>query len=182
MSDFNRMIAPFARRIGNLFSRGAVSSSNGAGKMRTLQIRLLAGEVKDNVEHFEPYGFTSEPLPGAEHVSAFFDGDRSHGVTLIVADRRYRITGLKTGEMAIHDDQGQKVHLTRDGIVIHTAKKCRIEAADLELHASKSYSWDVAGYGERWTWVSGTTWEHKTWQTGATIVAAPQPIHPPEGP
>ena len=31
--------------------------------------------------------------------------------------------GLKTGEMAIYDDQEQSVHLTRDGIVIRGAGK-----------------------------------------------------------
>ena len=182
MSDFSRLIAPFARRLGNLLARGSVSAVNGAGKMRTLQIRMMAGEVKDNVEHFEPYGFTSEPLAGAEHVTAFFDGDRSHGVTLVVADRRYRLTGLESGEAAIHDDLGQKVHLTRDGIVIKTAKKCRIDAADIVLHASTSYSWDVGGFGERWTWLGGTSWEHKAWQDGATVTSVTQPINPPEGP
>lgn len=197
MSDFAKMMAPLARRIGNLLARGSVSSVNGAGKMRTLQIRMMAGEVKDNIEHFEPYGWTSEPLAGAEHLSAFFDGDRSHGVTLVVADRRYRLAGLKSGEVAIFDDQGQKVHLTREGIVIHTAKtcrveaadieliasgKCRIDAADIQLHASASYSWDVAGYGERWTWVSGSSWEHKTWQAGAVVTDVTQSISPPEGP
>lgn len=182
MSDFSKMIGPIARRLGNLLARGVVTGSNGASKMRTLQIRILAGEPKDDIEHFEPYGFTSEPIPGAEHIAGFFDGDRSHGVVICVADRRYRLTGLESGEMAIHDDQGQKVHLTRDGIVIYTPKKCRVDAADIELHASNSYSWDVRGYGERWTWVSGTTWQHKTWQTGATVVNVPLSINPPEGP
>lgn len=182
MRDLAKLLGPYSRRISNLLCRGRVSGSNGASKMRTLQLRLLSDETKDGVEHFEPYGFTSEPLPGAEHVSAFFDGDRSHGVTLVVADRRYRLTGLQSGEMAIFDDQGQKVHLTRDGIVIQTAKKCRIDAQDIELHASHSYSWDVHGFGERWTWTGGTNWEHKTWQTGATVSGVTQAINPPEGP
>lgn len=121
MSDFGKMIAPFARRIGNMLARGSVAAASGARKMRTLQLRLLAGETVDDIEHFEPYGYTSEPLPGAEAIAAFFDGDRSHGVVLVVADRRYRLTGLQAGEMAIHDDQGQKVHLTRTGIVIDGA-------------------------------------------------------------
>ena len=182
MSDLHKLMAPLARRIGNMLSRGTIAAVNAASKMQGLQVRLLAGEVKDNVEHFEPYGFTSNPNPGAEVISAFFDGDRSHGIIVVAADRRYRITGLATGEMAIHDDQGQKVHITRTGILIYTAKKVRVDAADIELHASKSYSWDVHGYGERWTWVSGTTWEHKTWQTGATITTVTLSINPPEGP
>lgn len=123
MSDrvFARLIAPYARRIGNMIARGAVSVVNAASKMQTLQVKLMADEVKDGVEHFEPYGFTSHPKAGAEAVGMFFDGDRSHGVVIVVADRRYRLTGLAAGEMAIHDDQGQKVHLTRDGIVIDGA-------------------------------------------------------------
>lgn len=121
MSDLGKMLAPIARRLGNMLARGSVVAANGAGKMRTLQIRMMSDETKDNVEHFEPYGFTSEPIQGAEHVTAFFDGDRSHGVTLVVADRRYRLQGLKAGEMAIFDDQGQKVYLTRTGIVIDGA-------------------------------------------------------------
>lgn len=182
MSDFARLIAPFGRRLGNMIARGTVAASNAATKMQTLQMRLLAKEVKDDVEHFEPYGFTSAPASGAEGIALFLDGDRSHGIVVVVADRRYRLTGLATGEVALHDDLGQKVHLTRAGIVVHSAALVRVEAANVQVHASQSYSWDVAGFGERWTWSGGTTWEHKTWQTGATVVPVSQPIHPPEGP
>ncbi len=108
-------------RIANMFTRGRVRSVNAAGKLQVLQLDLLAGETKDRLEHLEPYGFTSHPLAGAEAAAAFLDGDRSHGVVLVVADRRYRLVGLEAGEMAIHDDQGQKVHLTRAGIVIDGA-------------------------------------------------------------
>lgn len=182
MSDLGKLLGPMARRIGNMLARGTVAAVNAASKMQGLQVRLLAGEVKDAVEHFEPYGFTSNPNPGAEGVALFLDGDRSHGIVVVVADRRYRLAGLRTGEMAIHDDQDQKVHLTRDGIVIETPKKCRIDALDIELHAIHSYSWDVNGFGERWTHTGGTSWEHKTWQIGATVTNAPLSINPPEGP
>ena len=50
----------------------------------------------------------------------FFDGDRSHGIVFTIADRRYRLKPLKTGEVAIFDDLGQKVHLTRDGLEVYT--------------------------------------------------------------
>ena len=121
MNEFGKMIAPYARRISNMLARGTLAAVNAASKMQGLQLRLLAGEVKDNVEHFEPYGFTSNPKGGAEAVAVFLDGDRSHGIAIVVADRRYRLTGLQTGEVALHDDQGQKVHLTRNGIVIDGA-------------------------------------------------------------
>lgn len=118
MSDLSRLMGPMARRIGNLLARGVVTAVTEGSRLRSLQVRMMAGEIKDDIEHFEPYGYTSRPLPGAEHVSAFFDGDRSHGVTLIVADRRYRLAGLEAGEVALFDDLGHVVHLTRTGIVI----------------------------------------------------------------
>ena len=123
MRQLSRALAPLARGLQNLFSRGVVSAVNPDAKMQTVQIQLLTGEAKDNVEHFEPYGFTSHPHVGAEQATGFVDGDRSHGIVLVAADRRFRLTGLAAGEMAIHDDQGQRVHLTRDGIVIMGAGK-----------------------------------------------------------
>lgn len=109
--------------VKNLISRCTVALVNAAGKLQALQIRMLAGEVKDGVEHLEPYGYTSHPLRGAEGVVVCPGGDRSHGVVIVVADRRYRLQGLKPGEVALHDDQGQCVHLTRAGIVVEGAGK-----------------------------------------------------------
>ncbi len=119
----SKMMRPLAQRIGNMVSRGVVSAVSAALKMQGLQVKLLAGEVKDGLEHFEPYGYTSHPKSGAEAITMFIDGDRSHGVVIVVADRRYRLKGLAAGEVALYDDQGQKVHLTRSGIVVDGAGK-----------------------------------------------------------
>jgi phage baseplate assembly protein V len=116
MTDFAKLVAPYARRLSNMIARGTVTLVDAATKMQSLQLRLLAGESKDKVEHFEPYGFTSQPNPGAECLALFLDGDRSHGVVVCVADRRYRVKGLTTGEVILHDDQGQSVYLMRGGI------------------------------------------------------------------
>lgn len=117
--DFEKMSGPMKRRLQNMIARGVVKLSNAAKKMQAVQLALLADETsEDSLEHFEPYGFTSRPLPGAEAVTVFIDGDRSHGLCLVVADRRYRMTDFKEGEVAIHDNKGQSVHLTEDGIVV----------------------------------------------------------------
>jgi phage baseplate assembly protein V len=120
--DLANLLRPFASRLGNMLARGKLAAVNAGGKMQALQLQLLGGEVKDRLEHFEPYGFTSHPNPGsAEAAVAFLDGDRSHGIVLVVADRKYRMSGFAQGEVAIHDDQGQSVHLTRGGIVVKGA-------------------------------------------------------------
>ena len=107
----------------DVMARGTVSAADGQRKMRVLQCKFLAGETRDGLEHFEPYGLTSEPLKDGmpEALALFFDGDRSHGVVVCVADRRYRLK-VEPGEVAIYDDIGQKVHLTRSGIEVFTPK------------------------------------------------------------
>jgi phage baseplate assembly protein V len=116
-----KMLGPLTRRMQNMLARGTVALSKAGTMMQGLQVKLLAGETLDDLEHFEPYGFTSRPKAGAEVAALFVDGERSHGIVLVAADRRYRMTGFEEGEIAIHDDQGQSVHLTREGIVVKGA-------------------------------------------------------------
>ncbi|WP_339506425.1 phage baseplate assembly protein V [Pseudomonas sp. EA_15y_Pfl1_P102] len=112
----------------NLLVRGTVVLGNAAKKMQALQMRLLAGEVKDNLEHFEPYGLTSHPLAGAEGITAFLGGDRSHGVVLVVSDRRYRIQGMEPGEVALYTDEGDKIHFKRGRIIEIVTQTLNIKA------------------------------------------------------
>ncbi len=109
-------------RLG-LIGRAVVKSISAATKCQTVDVSLIAGEPKAGVEHLEPYGFTSRANSGAEAVVLFPDGDRSHAVVVTVSDRRYRLKGLQTGEVAVYDDQGQSVTLTREGIVVDGAGK-----------------------------------------------------------
>ena len=82
------------------------------------------------VERFQEYGFTSVPHAGAEVVAIHPGGNRDHAIVITAGDRRYRLTGLAGGEMAIHDDQGQKVHIKRDGILAETSKKITAKAGE----------------------------------------------------
>lgn len=129
-------------------ARGVVSAADGTKKMRAVQVRLLADEVRDDLEHVEPYGFTSEPkddeLP--EAFALFFGGDRSHGIVFCVADRRYRLKNLKPGEVALYDDLGQKVHFTREGIVVETPGALTATVAkDASVAVGGNLTAEVAG-------------------------------------
>lgn len=108
-------------RIGEFIVRGTLSLVNAAKKLQTLQVRLTAGEVKDNVEHFEPYGYTSNPLPGSEIVMGFVGGDRSNAIAMVVTDRRYRKQNLKPGEVCIFTDEGDEIHFMRGKIIAITS-------------------------------------------------------------
>ncbi|NBF04703.1 phage baseplate assembly protein V [Pseudomonas sp. Fl5BN2] len=125
-----------------LLARGTVVLANSANKLQSLQMRLTAGEVNDDMEHFEPYGFTSNPLAGAEGIATFLGGDRSHAVVLVVADRRYRLQALAAGEVAIYTDEGDKIHFKRGRII-------DIDTATLNIRASSSVNIDTAALNVR---------------------------------
>jgi phage baseplate assembly protein V len=101
-------IQSLQRQVLSLIGRAVVKSINAASKCQTVDVELLAGQGKAGIEHLEPYGFTSRAKSGAEAVVLFPDGDRSHAVVVSISDRRYRIKGLKTGEVAFYDDQGRQ--------------------------------------------------------------------------
>lgn len=112
----------------SMLARGTVVIVDAAKKLQSLQVRLTAGEIKDGAEHFEPYGFTSNPLAGAEVLTAFIGGDRSHAVVLVATDRRYRIQSMAPGEVAIYTDEGDKVHFKRGRIIDIETQTLNIKA------------------------------------------------------
>lgn len=117
-------------RLANVLARCSVALVNAATKMQTLQVRLLAGEIKDGIEHFEPYGFTSNAHPGAEGIAAFLGGDRSHGVVLCIADRRFRLKELKPGEVALYTDEGDCLHFKRGRVLEIQTMTLRVTAGE----------------------------------------------------
>ncbi|MDP1681093.1 MAG: phage baseplate assembly protein V [Burkholderiales bacterium] len=138
MQAFSRLLGPMARRIRLLTARAVVTVINDALKMQGVQVKLLDGEVCDNVERFQNYGFTSHPLPGAEGIYLSIGGDRDHGAVIAVDDRRYRIKGLQSGEVAIYTDEGDSIVLKRGRLVEVNTQTFRINASTLvEINTPK---------------------------------------------
>jgi len=149
----NRLLGPLRRRIQMMVARAVVSGIADAGGIQALQIEALEGETLEGVERMQDYGFTSVPHPGAEAVVVFAGGTRSHGLVVALGDRRYRLRALQNGEVAIYDDLEQRVHLTRDGVVIESALKVNVTAPQVEVSADhvvvNSDSIDLGGAGGR---------------------------------
>jgi phage gp45-like len=89
-------------------------------------------ETITNREYFQHYGLTSRPRPGAE-VIIITEGGQI--VAIASDDRRYRI-GLEEGEVALYDDLGQKVHLSREGMVVSSPVKITATAPEVEIVAA----------------------------------------------
>jgi phage baseplate assembly protein V len=116
-----KLLRPLQRRVQLMVGRCAINLVNDALKMQAVQISLYTDETRDGVERLQNYGFTSNPQTGAEGVALAVGGTRNHMVVIAVDDRRYRLTGLASGEVAIYDDIGSKVVLKRGGIIQVTA-------------------------------------------------------------
>ncbi|MBI5919023.1 MAG: phage baseplate assembly protein [Nitrosomonadales bacterium] len=99
-------------RVQLLCAQGVVTLL-GADKV---QVRVLDGETLGNIDRAEPYGFSYRPKGGSRAYLFFPAGDRSHGVALVIGDKRYQMD-LQEGEVALHDDEGNHVLLKRGGVI-----------------------------------------------------------------
>ena len=105
-------------RLSRMMSRAIVTMKDGSRALRKLQTLHLGNEVRNNVEHFEPYGFTSEPHLNAEVLTVSLDGDREHTIAAIVTDRRYRpVSPITVKTTASVEVQAPTVHMTGNLIV-----------------------------------------------------------------
>lgn len=116
-----RKVDSIHRQLQLMVTRGVITMVDSQRMMQQLQLKTIGGVLLDNVEHFEPYGFTSCPYPGAEVISLSAGGRMGHEVAICVADRRYRLVGLESGEVTLYDDLGHSITLKRNGIAVNGA-------------------------------------------------------------
>lgn len=114
-------------RIGGGVTRTVISDVDDTQLLQELSYNGFPGEQQQTVEHAHPYGFSSHPkkpskvqgmMRHAVGFVSFLRGNRSHGVAFQVGDRRYRLMKMQEGEVALHDDQGQWIHLRRGGAFV----------------------------------------------------------------
>jgi len=121
-------------RIMMIVGRAVLEAVKDDDDLQTLKLSLLKGENRDGMEHFQNYGFTSHPIPGAEAVVVFPGGNRDHGLVVAVDDRRFRLKSLPQGEVAIYTDEGDKIHIKRGGnIEINGSSKVTVNSPAVEL-------------------------------------------------
>lgn len=106
-----------SQSIANMVMRGVLKSlRETASGFFTAAVRLVADQP-DGVQHFTPYGWVSKPKAGADAM-VFGVGGAAEHLVAIFGDRRLRIEGMEDGEIAMVDDQGRKIWLRRDRVVV----------------------------------------------------------------
>jgi phage gp45-like len=124
-------------RVMHMAARFTLNKGNDISMMQELAMDCMNSEGRKAVERIQSYGFSSVPLPrdeakqgseqsggdseqpkgpAAEGIALFLGGQRNHPVVIGVDDRRHRPMGMKAGENAQYDDQGQMTLLRRTGL------------------------------------------------------------------
>lgn len=144
-----------AGRIRNMVARATILLVNASSRVQRLQARLLGDEVGDSLEYFEHYGFTSNPHPGLEAAVLFMGGSRDHGIIVGVADRTFRIKGLKSGEVAIYTDEGDSIVLKRERnmevttlhLTINAGEDATVNTQKYTVNASQGVEYNTPSFG-----------------------------------
>lgn len=108
--------------------------------IQLMQADALSGEQLQDNELMQHYGFTSVPLKGTQAIVLPIGGKTAHGIIIATEHTTYRLKGLKNGEVALYDDQGQSIVLTRGGIVIDGA------GLPILIHNTPSVTADTPSY------------------------------------
>ncbi len=112
-----RSLNTILRRIRLLVRLAKLVRSDSSQAVQIVQVKPGKDETLTDIQHAEPYGYTSRPHDGAEVLVLSLGGNSSHSIALQIGDRRYRLKGLEKGEAAIYTDQGDKVHIKRGGTI-----------------------------------------------------------------
>lgn len=117
LRQIGELIRPVRNRVRNVVAKAVVGIVDESKKLQLVQLGILKGEDGDGFENFQGYGFKSVPLPGAEAVAVFPDGDRGVGLVVGTEDRRHRPTGWAGGEAGLYNAFGAIVRLMASGVV-----------------------------------------------------------------
>lgn len=124
--SMERLLAPLKRRIRLSIATGLVKLVNDAGGLQVLQVSGLVGQVGDDVNRYQNYGFTSVPLPGAQGVFLAVGASGEHLVAVAVDDARYRKKGMEPGESAQYNHLGDYI-VIKNGRIIEVFAGAKVD-------------------------------------------------------
>ena len=117
--NIERLLNSIKYRLRLIVGRAVITACGG----KTVDLDLLEGESREDVDFMQQFGFSSKPKGKVSAVSLFVGGSRDNGV--VVASRGEDSDmdfNLEDGEVAIHTPYGSSIHLKKDGDIEITTK------------------------------------------------------------
>jgi len=110
-----KVLEPIKVMIRMIFNRAILDTINNSTDIQLLKVSIMEGEVKDQIERLEDYGFTSVPKSGSEVLLGFIGGNKNQGIAIRVGDSRVRLKSLDAGEVAMYHESGTYIKLNKTG-------------------------------------------------------------------
>lgn len=116
ISILNRLLSPIKRKVASIVSTDLLSSVNDSTSIQTCKLQNSNTATAERVQQF---GFSSSPPVSSETVILSINGNRASQIIIACDSSQYRLKGLPAGSMAIYNQNGDYVKLTKDKIEIH---------------------------------------------------------------
>lgn len=115
-------------------ARGIVNLVKNAG-LQEMQVNLLEGETRDEVERVQNFGYAGNPPAGATVVAVAVGGSRDHMMVVACEHPAYSPT-LQSGETAMYAQFGQILKMDKDGNITLKCKSFKVVAeGDVNMNA-----------------------------------------------
>jgi len=122
LDALHKLITRTQQRVQSLVTRAVLTRVDDSKKIQRVQIQLLADEEEDDVEHFQPSGWSFVPESGAECLAFAVGGDRAHTVVLGVNDGSKRPKGTAPGTGGCYQKGEWRIYVDSSGVVHVGAK------------------------------------------------------------
>lgn len=122
------LLRPLWRRVQSMVGRGLITRVDDGEGLQRLQVTLLKGEVRDDVQVLGHYGLVSRPLEGGEALILFLQGNPDHGIAVATDDRNRRPQDVEPGESGLWSVHGTEVRLKANGdVLVRVASGAKLE-------------------------------------------------------
>jgi len=172
-------VATYLRAFSSGGARSIVDKIDDAKLMQEMAGNFMKGETRSKVEAPQNYGFTSVVMPAdrdaagkiiaaAEAIINFIGGSRSFPVAAVMDDRRFRLKGLKPGDVGMFDHLQQQFHFTGAGAFLTglAGKVIRLQLAEPDKQQEQKSSGAAAPKQQAGTPANGGGGERTQGQPG----------------
>jgi phage baseplate assembly protein V len=136
MSDAQTQLDRLYRRTTMMVAPVKIVATEDEGPVHRAQVEVNGTpETIDDVAVVQFYGLASHCPVNTDAAALFVSGQRSNAVIIGTNNQKFRLRGLKPGEVALYDDGKNRIALKRDDIIEITCETLIIKADKIEIEA-----------------------------------------------
>ncbi|APJ03943.1 phage baseplate assembly protein [Silvanigrella aquatica] len=121
------MVNPIARKLNLIISKCTIKMVDDKTKTQTIQSEIITGEIREKIERWQEYGYTSHPPLESEGLCVFLGGERDRGYIIATENKKTRKNEIKEGEVCIYTNEKDFLHFQNKNKVLLKTHEYTIE-------------------------------------------------------